>query len=60
MGPSRRGVSGAPLLSGGAFGPEASIVAIVICLSAGVAFAVAVSRRGQVIAPFWLRRSAAR
>jgi membrane protease YdiL (CAAX protease family) len=48
--------SGARLLSGGAFGPEASIVAVVVCLSAGVAFAVAVSRRGQVIAPFWRRR----
>jgi hypothetical protein len=47
--------SGARLLSGGAFGPEASIIAVVVCCTAGVAFAVAVSRRGQVIAPFWRR-----
>ena len=52
--------SGASLLTGGAFGPEASIVAVVICLSAGVLFAVAASRRGHVIAPFWRRREASR
>ena len=52
--------SGARLLSGGAFGPEASIVAVVVCCTAGVAFAVAVSRRGQVIAPFWLRSRSGR
>lgn len=46
---------GAPLLSGGAFGPEASIVAVVVCLSAGVALAVAAHRRGRFVAPFWRR-----
>src|SRR3954471_14552398 len=38
--------TGAPLLSGGGFGPEASIVAIVVCLTAGIALCVAVIRRG--------------
>jgi membrane protease YdiL (CAAX protease family) len=48
--------SGAKLLSGGAFGPEASIVAVVICLSAGVALCVAARRRGRFVRPFWERR----
>jgi membrane protease YdiL (CAAX protease family) len=51
--------SGPTLLSGGAFGPEASLVAVVVCLSAGVAIAVAASRRRRVIAPFWTRRALA-
>ena len=46
---------GAPLLSGGAFGPEASIVAVVVCLSAGIALTIAARRRGRMVAPFWLR-----
>ncbi|HWL87077.1 MAG TPA: hypothetical protein VNO21_14820 [Polyangiaceae bacterium] len=29
---------GSDLLTGGSFGPEASIVAIVVCLSAGIFF----------------------
>jgi len=48
--------SGAKLLSGGAFGPEASIVAVVVCLSAGVALCVAAQRRGRFVRPFWQRR----
>jgi uncharacterized protein len=47
---------GARLLTGGAFGPEASILAIVVCVSAGIAFCVAAQRRGNVVLPFWRRR----
>jgi uncharacterized protein len=47
--------AGAPLLSGGAFGPEASIVAVVLCLAAGIALLVSANRRGRVIRPFWRR-----
>lgn len=46
---------GAKLLSGGAFGPEASIVAVVVCLSAGVALCLAGQRRGRFVRPFWAR-----
>ncbi len=42
-------------LSGGAFGPEASLVAVVICLAAGLAFVVLAVRRGHIVAPFWRR-----
>ncbi|HEY2745573.1 MAG TPA: type II CAAX endopeptidase family protein [Polyangia bacterium] len=52
----RSSFDGAPLLSGGGFGPEASIVAVVVCLSAGIAFAVAAQRRGRFVRPFWAKR----
>jgi uncharacterized protein len=51
----RSRLDGAPLLSGGAFGPEASLVAVVVCLSAGVALLVAAQRRGRFVRPFWRR-----
>jgi membrane protease YdiL (CAAX protease family) len=45
-------------LTGGAFGPEASIVAVAVCLMAGVAFLVIAQRRGHVVARrFWQRTS---
>lgn len=47
--------AGAPLLSGGAFGPEASIVAVVLCLGTGIALLASARRRGRVIRPFWRR-----
>ena len=46
---------GPPLLTGGAFGPEASIVAIAICLVAGVAMLVVAYRGGRFVAPRWRR-----
>ncbi|MEO6775288.1 MAG: type II CAAX endopeptidase family protein [Kofleriaceae bacterium] len=47
--------SGPALLSGGAFGPEASIVAVLVCLSAGVALIAVARRRGHVMQPSWRR-----
>lgn len=47
---------GSDLLTGGAFGPEASLVAVLLCLTAGVAFLVLAVRRGNVLVPFWMRR----
>lgn len=38
--------SGPALLTGGAFGPEASIVAVVVCLAAAGVFAIVTVRRG--------------
>ncbi len=51
----RSSFDGAPLLSGGAFGPEASLVAVFVCVSAGIALAVAAHRRGRFVRPFWDR-----
>jgi membrane protease YdiL (CAAX protease family) len=44
-------------LSGGAFGPEASVIAVVLCLAAGLALVRLAVRRRQVVAPFWRRVS---
>jgi membrane protease YdiL (CAAX protease family) len=42
-------LQGPTVLSGGAFGPEASVVAVVICLAAGVAMFQVARRRGHVV-----------
>lgn len=49
--------SGPSLLSGGAFGPEASLVAVVVCLSAGIALCLVAHRRGRFVRPFWARKN---
>lgn len=43
-------------LSGGAFGPEASIVAVAICLIASAVLLVLAKRKGHVVRPFWNNR----
>lgn len=48
-------VSGPPWLSGGDFGMEASIVCVVICTAAGIAFAWRAHALGHVLAPRWRR-----
>lgn len=50
-------LSGPAWLSGGAFGAEASVVAIVLCSAVGAALLVLAHRRGGFIAPFWRRRA---
>jgi uncharacterized protein len=47
--------AGRPIFSGGAFGPEASIVAVVVCLIVGVALLVRSRRLGHFQPPFWAR-----
>lgn len=51
-------LDGPSWLTGGAFGAEASVVAIVVCTAFGIALLVMAHRRGQFIAPFWRRRAA--
>jgi uncharacterized protein len=46
---------GPDILTGGSFGPEASVVAVLICLAAGVAFVQLARRRGYVVRPSWRR-----
>ncbi len=50
---------GPDVLTGGAFGPEASIVAVIICLAAGLAFLWFARRRGNFVRPFWSRGAGA-
>jgi hypothetical protein len=46
-------LSGAPLLTGGAFGPEASLVAVLVCLAAALFFLWRVVKLHRVEPPIW-------
>jgi hypothetical protein len=49
-------LSGSALLSGGGFGLEASVIALVIATAAGVWFVWLAVKRGELIQPWWVRR----
>jgi len=51
-------LSGPPLLSGGAFGLEASLIALVIATTAGIWLVYLTVRKGWVVQPWWVRRRA--
>jgi membrane protease YdiL (CAAX protease family) len=53
----RPDIRGSDLLTGGAFGAEASLPAIVVATAFGLAVIYVAWRRGQFIAPSWVRRS---
>jgi membrane protease YdiL (CAAX protease family) len=42
-------------LTGGAFGAEASVVALVVCLAAGIALLVLAAKKGHIVPAFWSR-----
>lgn len=48
--------TGSEWLTGGAFGPEASVVAVVVCLIAAASFILMARRKGHIVAPVWRRR----
>lgn len=49
-------MSGPELLSGGAFGLEASLIALVLATAAGVWLLVKAIRKGELMQPWWVRR----
>jgi hypothetical protein len=49
-------MSGPTLLSGGQFGLEASIIAVVLATAAGLWFVWRAVQRGEVVQPWWVRR----
>jgi len=49
-------ISGPDLLTGGAFGAEASLPAIIVATAFGIGMLLVAYRRGDFVAPFWLRR----
>jgi membrane protease YdiL (CAAX protease family) len=49
-------IGGSDLVTGGSFGPEASLPAMGIATAVGVALLYLAWRRGQFIAPSWVRR----
>jgi uncharacterized protein len=46
-------IEGPEWLTGGAFGIEASVVALVVCTTTGVILLVMAVRKGNVVQPFW-------
>jgi len=53
-------LSGPEWLSGGLFGLEASVIAMVIATAAGIWMVVRAARAGYLIRPWWIRRRLAR
>ena len=53
-------LSGPELLSGGAFGLEASVIALMIATAAGLWLVVRAVRAGHIVRPWWVRRRSAR
>jgi len=51
---------GPPLLTGGVFGPEAGLPAMVLGTAVGAVFLVVAVRREQIVTPGWMRWIAAR
>lgn len=49
-------LSGPALLSGGAFGLEASVIALAVCTAAGLWLVLLAVKQGQLIQPWWVRR----
>jgi membrane protease YdiL (CAAX protease family) len=47
-------------LTGGAFGAEASPVALVVCLAAGIALIVLAIKKGNVVPSYWARKHESR
>lgn len=48
-------IGGSDLVTGGAFGPEASLPAMVVATALGVVFLVIAWRRGKFVSPSWVR-----
>jgi len=48
-------IEGPELLTGGKFGMEATLVALLICTTAGLVMLVMAVRRGKIVPPFWQR-----
>ena len=52
----RPDIRGSELLTGGAFGAEASLPAIIVATAFGMAVLLVAHRRGDIISPIWVRK----
>src|ERR1700710_2322908 len=50
-------LTGSDLLTGGAFGLEASLPAVVVATTAGVAILAVAIRKGRLVRPMWSREA---
>jgi membrane protease YdiL (CAAX protease family) len=53
-------IQGPPLLSGGEFGFEASIIALLLATAIGIWLVVKAIQKGELVRPWWVRRRLAR
>jgi len=53
-------LEGPDWLTGGSFGVEASVIALLVCTTAGMAMLVMAFRRGNIVKPAWQRADRAR
>jgi len=49
-------IDGPELMTGGTFGIEGSIIAVLLCLVAGILLLKATVNQGQIVRPLWIRR----
>lgn len=49
--------NGPDLLTGGSFGVESSVLALLVCTTTGVVMLVMAARRGNIVPPIWKRSS---
>jgi membrane protease YdiL (CAAX protease family) len=50
-------LTGPELLSGGKLGAEGSVVAVLVCLAAGIYLIVRAVQKGHVVLPYWKRKA---
>ena len=55
QGPIRSTVQGSALLTGGKFGVESSVLALLVCTTTGVVMLAMAVRRGKIVPPAWKR-----
>ena len=48
-------IKGPDVLTGGSFGLESSLIAFLLCTTAGVVLLIMAVRRGNIVQPFWRR-----
>ncbi len=53
----RSTIRGPDLLTGGSFGVESSVLALLLCTTTGIVMLVMAARRGKVVPPIWKRPS---
>jgi membrane protease YdiL (CAAX protease family) len=51
----RSNIKGPAVLTGGSFGLESSVLAFVLCTSAGVVMLIMAVKRGNIVPPSWMR-----
>jgi len=54
----RSTIKGPDLLTGGRFGVESSVLALLLCTTTGIVMLVMAVKRGRVVPPIWKRPAA--